>query len=79
MANKLESSHKEKKVEPAQEEQKTKCIHYWIIETARGPTSRGVCKYCGEEKEFINSWPDSLWEGDISTLLNLPYVPDIWP
>lgn len=25
------------------------CIHYWIIETTDGPTSRGVCKYCGAE------------------------------
>ena len=30
--------------------------HYWLIEDARGPTSRGVCKYCGVTQEFRNSW-----------------------
>lgn len=31
--------------------------HYWVIEAARGPISRGVCKFCGAVKEFHNSWP----------------------
>jgi len=31
-------------------------IHYWLIESAHGPTSRGVCKYCGAVQEFRNSW-----------------------
>lgn len=79
MANKLESGHKEHEIETAPEEQKTKCSHYWIIETAHGPTSKGVCKYCGEEKEFLNAWQDSLWEGDLSTLFGLPGLPDIGP
>ena len=26
--------------------------HYWRIDSAKGPTSKGVCKYCGAEKEF---------------------------
>ena len=34
------------------------CAHYWIIEASRGPTSRGVCKLCGAEKEFLNKIPD---------------------
>jgi len=38
-------------------EVKDKCRHHWVIEGARGPTSRGVCKLCGAEKEFHNSWP----------------------
>lgn len=29
--------------------------HYWKIEPAEGPTSRGICKLCGEEREFLNS------------------------
>lgn len=32
------------------------CHHYWVIEAPEGPTSRGVCKFCGEVKEFYNSW-----------------------
>ena len=34
----------------------SKCRHYWRIESPKGPTSRGVCKLCGEEKDFYNSW-----------------------
>ena len=30
------------------------CPHYWLMETAVGRTSRGVCKWCGEEREFLN-------------------------
>lgn len=72
MANKIENSHEE-------HETKTHCSHYWIIEPAKGPTSKGVCKHCGAEKEFQNSWSDSFWEGDISTLFELPGLPDIEP
>jgi len=31
------------------------CKHHWIIATANGPVSEGVCQRCGEEKSFINS------------------------
>lgn len=31
------------------------CRHYWIIDTAQGPVSKGVCQYCHEVKEFQNS------------------------
>ncbi len=34
------------------------CPHHWLIEGARGATSRGTCKYCGEERLFYNSWAD---------------------
>lgn len=44
------------------------CHHYWIIEVPEGPTSRGVCKFCGEEKEFDNLGPDSWRYGDMSGL-----------
>ena len=33
------------------------CRHHWIIEAAAGPTSRGRCKRCGEERQFTNSLP----------------------
>ncbi len=33
------------------------CHHYWVIEIANGPKSRGTCKYCGEKKEFLNTFP----------------------
>ena len=37
---------------------KGECHHYWLIENAEGPTSNGVCKFCGAEKEFSNSLQD---------------------
>lgn len=41
------------------------CAHHWVIESPAGPVSRGQCKRCGEEREFLNS-PDSsfYWEDD---------------
>lgn len=44
-------------------ELESKCRHYWIIEPATGPTSRGRCKLCGAEKEFYNYIPDLWLEG----------------
>jgi len=32
-----------------------KCIHHWIIETACGPISEGVCQNCNKKKSFSNS------------------------
>ena len=39
------------------------CAHYWVIETANGPLSRGVCQVCREVKEFKN-FVDSYDTGD---------------
>ncbi|MDY6893123.1 MAG: hypothetical protein SVO26_05340 [Chloroflexota bacterium] len=41
---------------------RTDCVHHWIIESPEGPTSKGVCKYCGEERVFQNYVPYSSWE-----------------
>ncbi len=46
-----------------------KCRHYWIIESPKGATSMGVCRFCHEGKEFDNYWPDTRWEGDMTLLL----------
>jgi hypothetical protein len=53
-------------------EDKQECKHYWVIEGARGPTSRGVCKFCGKEQEFQNSWYDSAYMGKDARVLKLP-------
>lgn len=34
------------------------CRHHWLIAFPQGPTSRGVCLFCGEEREFLNSRND---------------------
>ena len=32
------------------------CVHYWMIEPSNGHKSPGVCKHCGETREFTNSF-----------------------
>lgn len=39
------------------------CVHHWIIDEPEGPVSKGYCKKCGEEREFQNYFPHSIWEG----------------
>ena len=31
------------------------CVHYWIIDSPDGPTSKGRCKYCGIVADFFNN------------------------
>ncbi|HEU4759630.1 MAG TPA: hypothetical protein VFT91_06570 [Dehalococcoidia bacterium] len=38
------------------------CRHHWMIESPDGPTSRGRCKVCGAERDFMNSFGDNFWE-----------------
>ena len=71
MVNRTEAKPKEKR------SRNRKCQHYWIIDTPKGPVSRGVCKYCGAAKEFQNYWQGSTWERDTSRPLELPMVPHI--
>ena len=33
-----------------------RCRHYWLIETPNGAICKGICRFCGEEKEFASSW-----------------------
>jgi len=32
------------------------CAHHWLIESSNDPTSFGMCKHCGEIREFFNDW-----------------------
>jgi len=32
------------------------CVHHWIIGDNHGPKSRGECRLCGKQREFLNSW-----------------------
>jgi len=64
MGPQLEKTREETKAEE-------QCTHHWIIESPTGPTSRGVCKYCGAEREFANYWGDFYWEDDISSLASI--------
>lgn len=48
------------------------CHHFWVIEVANGPDSRGECKYCGEVKDFHNSIVDFINPRHKPNPLNLP-------
>ncbi len=55
------------------------CIHYWVIESAGGPTSSGVCRFCGAQREFHNSWPGFSYterKPDFSGLSEMESEPD---
>ena len=53
------------------------CRHYWIIEIANGPKSRGVCKYCGESRNFLNSIPDFNVPKRRTHPLDLPEISEV--
>jgi hypothetical protein len=57
--------------------QKEPCRHFWVIEVANGPVSRGQCKYCGAGKEFFNAYPEfnPLKKGN--NPFNLPRMPEV--
>ena len=38
----------------------TTCPHHWDVETPHGPLSRGVCRLCGEAKDFPNGIENAL-------------------
>ena len=37
------------------------CTHHRMIETSYGPTSKGACRLCKEEREFDNSLEAFNW------------------
>lgn len=47
--------HEETQQAVNQEQPAPVCCHYWIIETAHGPISRGECQICHEVRDFKNS------------------------
>ena len=67
------------KVAPAEQMVNGDCRHYWVIDSPKGPTSLGVCRFCGAEKEFQNFMPELMWEGDQSFLFKSFDVKDNKP
>ena len=47
--------HEETKQVAREDQPAPVCCHYWIIETANGPISRGECEICHEVRDFKNS------------------------
>ena len=42
------------------------CRHQWVIDMPAGPSSKGVCRTCGEVKQFQNYIEGSSWGYDIT-------------
>jgi hypothetical protein len=59
------------------EARKPACGHYWVIDSANGPTSFGTCKYCGEKKEFYNAFPDFNPLRRSHNPMSLPQLPGV--
>ena len=38
------------------------CQHWWIIATPNGPTLHGICRKCGEQREFPAAGPTGPWQ-----------------
>ena len=50
------------------------CQHHWVIQAADGPTSAGVCRVCGEIKDFKNYVETATW-GDTRLINRQDPVP----
>jgi hypothetical protein len=58
---------------------KKECGHYWRIDSANGPISKGVCKLCGLEKEFNNSFLGFSHSRVDKSVFNLPTLDALEP
>ena len=47
--------HEETPQVGGEDQQAPPCCHYWILETASGPISRGECQLCHEVRDFKTS------------------------
>jgi len=43
-----------------------KCCHHWMIDEMSAETSKGVCKFCGEQKYFSNYYQPPVSEQEKS-------------
>lgn len=59
---------------PVEEQEEQKCQHYWVIQPADGPISQGMCRNCGESREFKNYVEASTWGEDKSAGRSAPDV-----
>jgi hypothetical protein len=55
------------------------CGHYWRIDSANGPTSKGICKLCGLEREFNNSFLNSSRSPEDKIIFSLPELDAVEP
>lgn len=55
---------KERPKKKEEKREEATCQHHWYIETPAGSTSRGICRRCGEEREFRNSTMDYIGDNE---------------
>ena len=75
MKQKIKERNEEKVVE--EDATENLCPHFWDIEAANGPRSKGVCRRCGEKREFFNAFPDFNPLKRRNNPLDLPKMPDV--
>ena len=69
---------KERKDELLEEDNsEDRCPHFWDIESANGPRSQGVCRRCGETRDFFNAFPDFNPLKRKNNPLDLPKIADV--
>lgn len=49
---------------PTEDQSPQTCSHYWVIKSAAGPLSPGICQTCGEVREFENYVAGPTWRDD---------------
>lgn len=59
------------------QETKAQCHHFWTIDSAGGPTSKGRCKRCGMAKDFFNSFPEETAPAPKASVLGLPEIAEL--
>lgn len=57
------SAVKERPKKNETKQNESTCQHHWYIATPAGSTSKGICRRCGEEREFRNSTTDYVGDG----------------
>ena len=48
------------------------CQHHWVIDPPKGPVSKGVCRSCGEERDFpgrrrLDRYAQKSWSGRLGS------------
>ena len=76
MRNRIQTAPRKPEAEAQKPEGEDKCCHYWVIDSPNGPTSRGVCKFCGTENYFHNTPPEFLLSKQDTRKSELPGPPD---
>ncbi len=61
----------------AEEPTVPQCLHHWVIETADGPTSEGVCRKCAEVKTFANYVEQHNWSNQADAKPSASQVRDL--